>query len=155
MSNKEVVYVLMKESDDDYREVAAVFTGPEAKDRSEEAKRLMSMANEKPGGPDVEPRFFIESRISNPSNEQLGLGAPLAEVATDPFVEAAIASIFVKGHATVPSWLNVEWLRYEVSKRTREDIRSDGQVLRIAAPIRVPLGYDQDADSAGFMETDR
>ncbi|AVP41411.1 hypothetical protein SEA_YARA_77 [Streptomyces phage Yara] len=151
MSLQEMVYLVIKTTDEDYREINGVFTGPEAKERAEQVRRLLDMAGEGKDQPDT--FYSVESRLTNPTNEALGLGAPLPEVATDPFVQAAIADIFVKGQAIVPSWLNVEWLRYEVSKKTNEDIMADGQILKLASVQRVSFGmYCPDRD-AGFMES--
>lgn len=151
MSLQEMVYLVVKTTDEDYREINGVFTGPEAKERAEQVRRLLDMAGEGKDQPDT--FYSVESRLTNPTNEALGLGAPLPEVATDPFVQAAIADIFVKGQAIVPSWLNVEWLRHEVSKKTNEDIMADGQILKLAPVQRVSFGmYCPDRD-AGFMES--
>lgn len=149
MENSEQVAVLIKISDDDYREVEAIFTGPDAAERGQQVYRLKSMAAE--GNHDLD--YILEIKMSNPTNAQLGLGAPLPEVATDPFVQAAIADIFVKGQAIVPAWLNVEWLAAEVHAVTNEDIRVNGQILTLDdPPVHRLVREPQDPGDAGFME---
>lgn len=145
---EEMVHVLVAEVDGT-EDAIAVFTGPEAEERAEQVKRLKSMANEGKGG--VSDLFYsVRVLAANPTNEQLGLGAPLLEVKTDPFVQAAIADIFALGRAIVPAWLDVDWLRYEVCKATNEEIVADGQILQLfQPPQRYVLGMNE-----GFVESD-
>lgn len=152
--NNEKVFVLMESDEyDEVGSIVAVFTGPEAEERAEEVKRLKSMFRESTGDPDV--RFHTRKCISNPSNGQLGLAPALGDTQTDPFVQAAVASLFSSGSAVAPAWLNVEWLRSEVHAMTNEQIAVDGQVLRL---VDVPTSvrcYDPRPGDAGFVETDQ
>jgi len=150
MDQEKVVLLYKATEGCDDAELVALFTGPEATERAHEVQRLKSMA-------DDDMSWYLDNKRSNPRNEELGLGPALADVATDPFVHAAVSSIFTHSSATVPAWLNIEWLCFEVERLTNEKIRIDGRILRLDPPQRWILGHDpvQSAlDGAGFVETE-
>lgn len=150
MDNQDKILLLWANAGTDDEELVATFTGPEARERAEEVKRLKSI-----GANDYTPHYSVTSVMSNPDNETLGLAPALSKVETSPFVEAAIASIFSHGHATIPAWLNIEWLTFEVEQLTNEKIRIDGRLLRLDPPQKWVLGIAHQGDDDGFIESDQ
>lgn len=153
--DRDKIVLLWADAGTDDENLVATFTGPEALERANEVQRLKSLTGR---DDQYAPHYSVTSVKSNPDNKELGLAPPLAGVETSDFVEAAIASAMTYGHATVPAWLNIEWLVFEAEQLTNEKFRIDGRIIRLDPPQRWIQGADQvdsALDGAGFVESEQ